>query len=388
MLMITRDVLRELAEFHSPDSCAVSFYFQPVRPQDKAHKGEAIMIKDLLRDALRAAERNGGAAARADLEKILAHTEQFQHGDHSHARAIFACSHQNLWREFELPELDRSRVVVNSRFHLVPIAAALHDLRRVGVVLADREKARVFDLFNGAASERFGIFSDVPRSVRTDGWAGYDAGHIERHIGNEAMHHFKLVADKVERFLIGGHYRYVVFGVRDDTWPALEPHLGVESRKRLIGRFNVDVALADAAVVLQAARPFVVAREQSERDGLLREITGEAQRNGRGAIGLKRVLQSLERGEVQALLLGRDFFAEAAECPHCGHLDTRMVERCAMCGQPTRPLDDVLPALISRVLRSGVELRYVQDEAFARAGNIGALLRFRADQNTPAKVAG
>jgi hypothetical protein len=39
-------------------------------------------------------------------------------------------------------------------------------------------------------------------------------------------------------------------------------------------------------------------------------------------------------------------------------------------------------------LRSSVELHWVQDEQFARAGNIGALLRFRADQNTPAKIAG
>lgn len=386
--MITRDALRELAEFHSPDSCAVSFYFKPVRPQDKAHKGEAILIKDLLRDALRAAERNGGAAARADLEKILALSDQIQHGDHSHARAIFACSHRNLWREFALPDLDRSRVVVDSRFHLVPIAAALNSLHRLCVVLADREKARIFELFNGTASERFGLFSDVPRSVRTDGWAGYDAGHIERHIDHEAMHHFKLVAEKVEKFLVGGNFDYVVFGVRDETWPELEPHLGAEARKRLVGRFSVDVALADANSVMREARPFVVAREQSERDGLLREITGEAQRNGRGALGLKRVLQSLERGEVQALLLGREFHAEAVECTNCGHLDTRMIDECAVCGQKTRGLDDVMPALLSRALGSSVELHWVSDEAFARAGNIGALLRFRADQNTPAKMAG
>jgi peptide chain release factor subunit 1 len=388
MLMLNRDVLRELAEFHSPDSCAVSFYFKPVRPQDKAHKGEAIMIKDLLRDALRAAEHNGIAAARPDLEKILSLSDRIQHGDHSHARAIFACSHRNLWREFELPDLDRSRVVVNSRFHLVPLAVALNDLHRVGVVLADREKARVFEIFNGTATERFGIFSDVSRNVRTNGWAGYDAGHVERHISHEAMHHFKVVAEKVEKFLIVGDYDFVVFGVRDETWHELEPHLSIESRKRMIGRFSIDVALADAAMVMRDARPFVIAREQSERDGLLREITGEAQRNARGALGLKRVLQSLERGEVQALLLGRDFQADAVECSNCGHLDTRMVDECAVCAQPTRALNDVMPALISRALRSSVELHWVQDEQFARAGNIGALLRFRADQNTPAKIAG
>jgi hypothetical protein len=34
-----------------------------------------------------------------------------------------------------------------------------------------------------------------------------------------------------------------------------------------------------------------------------------------------------------------------------------------------------------------MELRFINDDDFRRAGNIGALLRFRADQNTPAKLA-
>lgn len=386
--MITREALRELAEFESPDSCAVSFYFKPVRPQDRAHRGEAILIKDMLRDALRSAERNGGGAARADLERILQQSDAFQHGDHTHAHAIFACSGQGVWREFKLPAIDRSLVVVDKRFHLVPVAAALSQLRRACVVLADREKARFFEFFDGSMEERFGIASDVPRSVRSDGWAGYDAGHIERHINHEAMHHFKLVADKAERFLLVTGCDHVIFGVRDETWPELEPHLGATTRKLLLGRFSTDVALATPADVQREARVFLAAHERSEREGLLREITGEAQRNGRGALGLKRVLQSLERGEVQTLLIGHEFSAEASECPNCGHLDSRLVENCAMCGQPARQLEDATPALIIHALRSGVELRYVRDEAFARVGNIGALLRFRADQNTPAKVAG
>ncbi len=60
---------------------------------------------------------------------------------------------------------------------------------------------------------------------------------------------------------------------------------------------------------------------------LVREVMGEAQRNARGAVGLRHVLNALERQEVQTLLMGRDFKAEAVECPNCRHLDTRMVKK-------------------------------------------------------------
>ena len=49
-MSITREQLRELAEFQDQKCCAVSFYFQPSTPRNKAHKEDAILIKDLVRE--------------------------------------------------------------------------------------------------------------------------------------------------------------------------------------------------------------------------------------------------------------------------------------------------------------------------------------------------
>ena len=55
--MITREEIRHLAKIDSPTGCAISFYFQPQTPQDKSHREEAILMKDLVREALRKAEK-------------------------------------------------------------------------------------------------------------------------------------------------------------------------------------------------------------------------------------------------------------------------------------------------------------------------------------------
>jgi hypothetical protein len=48
--MITREEIRELAQFQAAgDATALSFYFQPQRPQNKSHREEAILAKDLAR---------------------------------------------------------------------------------------------------------------------------------------------------------------------------------------------------------------------------------------------------------------------------------------------------------------------------------------------------
>ena len=52
-MSMTREQIRELAEFQDENSCAVSFYFQPSTPRNKAHKEDTILIKDLAREAMR-----------------------------------------------------------------------------------------------------------------------------------------------------------------------------------------------------------------------------------------------------------------------------------------------------------------------------------------------
>ena len=57
--MITREQIRELAEFEDPGASALTFYFQHTAPRNKAHKEETILTKELARDVLRRLESNG-----------------------------------------------------------------------------------------------------------------------------------------------------------------------------------------------------------------------------------------------------------------------------------------------------------------------------------------
>ena len=63
-----------------------------------------------------------------------------------------------------------------------------------------------------------------------------------------------------------------------------------------------------------------------------------------------------------------------------------MVKTCAVCGQATRQLNDISGALIDSALRNGADIEFIASDAeLEKAGRVGALLRFRADQNTAEK---
>ena len=388
--MITREELRQLAQVDTPQNSAVTFYFQPQTPQNKSHREEQIQVKDLVREAMRRAEKNGNnPSVRADLKRILELSEQL-HGNHARGKAVFACTAKGIWREFDLPKrLKRTQLYVAHRFHLRPLAAVAASAPRCCVALVDRERARLFELWMDEVHEQAEIVDPLPRTGRSSGFGGYDAGHIERHVENSAMRHFKNVAQRLQELHNARGCDSFIVGCREDVWPQLEPHLHTYVLQKTLGRFGIDPAVATAEQVREQAQRILEERSAAERRALIREVVGGAQRNGRGKIGLRGVLEALEQGEVQTLLFGEAFYASGSECSNCGHLDSNLVESCPACGQSTRELEDVTDAILRRALDGNIGVVYIgPDPEFEKAGKIGALLRFRADQAKSGKVAG
>jgi len=379
-MSITREQIRELAEFQDAQSCAVTFYYQPSAPRNKAHKEDAILVKDLAREAVRSLESKGRKEnARDDIERIQRLSGELR-SNGSHAKAIFACTAQNVWREYDLPaSLPGTQLFVDRHFHLRPLAQLLGAFPRLGVVLVDRHRARIFDLRLGELTEREGLFQPLSRKGRSDGYAGYDGGHAQRRVEDEARQHFKAVAEVLKESLERGVFQKWILGCQDAHRSLLEPQLHPYVSQTLLGRFPADMTRITADEIRARAQQIVDQWQASRCRELVSQVLGEARGNGRGVTGLRRVLRSLEMGEVQTLLIGESFQAHAVECSGCGHLDAHVVSFCPVCGRATQEIVDVGEAILPWAIRRDIETFYVKnDPEFDKVGNIAALLRFRA----------
>jgi peptide chain release factor subunit 1 len=387
--MMTREDIRELASFQAqPEACAITFYFQPRMPQNRAHKEDAIVAKDLVKRALQEAEKLGkNGCARADLDRVLDLAGSLR-GNQARAKAVFASSANKIWREFDLPaRLPETQLFVNRRFHLKPLADLLGAHPSLLVALVDRQRGRFFDLRLDELTERDGLFRKLPRK-RSDGYAGYDGGHTERHVANEAKQHFKAVAERLKDDLEHGTHQKLVIGCHDTSWSEFESHLHPYVKQRILGHFPCEVAGTSADEIREHAGRILRDWQDSRRKHLVSETLGMARGNARGVTGLRRVLRALQMGEVQTLLLGENYAARAVECTACGQIDSHLVPFCAVCGRATRELDDVCEAMIPVAIRRDIELFYVTNDAeFDKVGNIAALLRFRADQSRAPQMA-
>jgi peptide chain release factor subunit 1 len=388
--MMTRDEIRELAGFQVDETngaCALSFYFQPSPPQDRSHRGQAIVAKDVVRQALKSPAAQGkNGPLHADLDRILevAATLRGPRG-----KVVFACSAANVWKEYDLPPyLGETRIYLQSRFHLRPLANLLGAQPALCVAVIDRQRARFFDLRLDDLREGSSIVHLLSRSGANYGYNGYEAGHAERRVSEEALQHFKSVAERLRVDYEKGLWERIIVGCQDANWPDFEPHLHPYVKQRLIGRFSADVASVTNEEIRDRANS-VLQKWIGDR-GVTKaaQAIDFARANGRGVTGLRRVLLALEAGEVQSMFLGENYSAQAVECSHCGHLDAHLVPVCAACGKGTRELADVCDAIIPLAIRRDIELFYLKDDReLDKAGNIAALLRFRSDQSRVGKMA-
>jgi peptide subunit release factor 1 (eRF1) len=384
-MSMTREQIRELAEFQDKNSCAVSFYFQPATPRNKAHKEDTILIKDLAREAMRALESKGKREqARADIDRIVRLSSELR-SNGVHAKAVFACARQDIWREYDLPPtLGGTQLFVDRYFHLKPLAHLLGASPLLAIVLLDRHRARIFDFRLGELTEREDLFRPLPRRGRSDGFAGYEGGHAQRRVEDEVRQHFKNIAENLKELMDRGVFEKWILACQDAHRSLFEPQLHPYVSHGLIGRFHADLAHATRDEIKSHAEQILEKWKSERRRELVALALDNARSNGRGVTGLRRVLRSLELGEVQTLLIGENLQAHAVECRHCGHIDAHLVSYCPVCGRATQQIVDVGEAILPWVVRRDIETFYVKDDPeFDKVGNVAALLRFRAEKVQP-----
>ena len=74
----------------------------------------------------------------------------------------------------------------------------------LSVAMVDRQRARFFDLRLDDLRERGAIVHMLSRSASNYGFNGYEAGHAERRVAEEALQHFKAVAERLRTDLERG----------------------------------------------------------------------------------------------------------------------------------------------------------------------------------------
>lgn len=367
---LTEDRIRTLAGFKGKEAPVVSLYLDVDgkryrRPSDYEHELERLMRS--------AAAASHGPEAGNELARVEAFVRNGIDRKRTRGLAIFASGSQ-LWEVFELPVPVRNQLVVNSTPHIRQLESVRENGRRFAVVLADRQRARLFAFELGELVEQSERFDRLPR--HEDDGGDLDRDHVHDRAAHAAHVHLKRTAAAAFEIHRDQPFDHLVLGVADDLVHELERELHPYLRDRLAGRINVAVTAPVENVRTAALEVEQQVEHRRQAATVERMRAAVHAKTGLGTAGLDQVLAALAERRVETLLVSDGYEAEGWRCQPCRAL-ARVGPTCSMCGAAMVKVDDVLEEAIEDALSESCRVEVCAGNADLDVlGRVGALLRY------------
>jgi peptide subunit release factor 1 (eRF1) len=368
---ITEAAIRELAGFRGQDAPVTTCYLDVDGRRLSRHRDYRQELDRVLRSAR--VRANGTASVAQDLERI----EQYVRGgfDRTTTRglAMFSCSAHDFWKVVPLPVPVRTRVVINQAPAVAQLESVAHEFDRFGVLLVDKQRARMMVFQFGELIDRSELFDELPRDYDTRGHS--DQGDVTGHVDALAAAHLRHAAAVAFHVFQQEPFEHLTVGAPTALVGSVESALHPYLRERLCGRIDVGVG-ANPVVIREAVLDVereVERQHEAESVARLRDQHAAGQR---AVIGAADTLQALVERRVDQLLVSTGYSESGWRCPSCGHLG--LVGRtCPGCGGELVAVEDIVEEAVDAALAQSCHVEVCVDNADLDVlGRIGALLRY------------
>jgi peptide subunit release factor 1 (eRF1) len=371
--MFAKQDLKELAAYRSETTPVLSVYLNVDITQRTAEQYR-LTLKGLLKSV---AEK----ATRQDVEAVEQYLE-LEYNGQGKGLAIFAG--KDFWQTYplDLPVGDYAHV--GPQPYIKPLADYFDAYDRYGVVLVDREGARMFLFNQGTLQDATGMLGQELKehthgAAGRGGRSGRGAGQgraapLDGHIDQVAMHNLRDIADLTQQFYRAGQCERVILGGTEENRARFLSMLPKTLQSKIIGDISIDM-YASASEVLDLTMDVIQNSVDERKSELVRNVIS-ASFSERGSLGLANTLIAVQEQRVQTLVISEGFGAPGSVCTHCGYLTLRSTDDCPICSGEARRVPDVVEHLVRRAIGMDVEVVFVEDEELDQAGSIGAIWRF------------
>jgi peptide subunit release factor 1 (eRF1) len=357
--------LQELAELVSRETPILSLYLN-VDPHRRSTEEHKLYLRRLLAQAAQQ------GASRTDIERA----ERFF--DHEYDRqgrgvACFSCQDQKFWRDHALLVPVEDFVFVGSRPYLTPLSDAWDAYGRFGVIMVDREGARVLVYHLGALEDSAGTLGTEVRRHKQGGWA---AQKLQRYEDQEAKQNLKDAAEWADAYLREHRATRVVLSGSEDNLAQFRDLLPRDLQDKVVGHISLDMTASPAQVWDRAFDVTLAAQRQAEAD-LLNQVVTVAHKGGAGALGLEDTLAAMQQGRVYQLLVDREFHQPGYQCSVCQAVVTQELPSCPYCGGTLMAIADVVNLAVQKAVDAGLKVSVLDhNPQTVGIGGIAAVLRY------------
>ena len=345
-------------------------------------------VKLVLEDMLKEIASDMGEEERRRFEEAAARVrrEVELHIPRGRSLAVFCDASSGVVLKEELPVPIANRAWYGDAPYVRPLLETLREYERFAVVLADRERARIFLVTLGEIEEVADTLSAAPVKARKT--TGSDrlmsSGIVERRAETWSGWFLRDVCGQLTDVAERHRFDRILLAGPEDVTAELLRLLPKALAARVAERLRMPVS-ARPQEVLALVAPVIERLDRVRQKELVADLVTAARSRGTGGVravlGAEATLDAVNQGRVYTLVYAAGLALKGFTCGGCGvALDHGpRGGACPYCSQPLEPAEDLVALAAGRVLAAGGKIEEIRDPDAAAdlsaSGGLGAWLR-------------
>lgn len=351
------ELIRELSEVYDPDSfdTYISLYF--VKSSDsKFIERRTRAITHLLKGE----DLDNFTKTMQDIESIR--KKQMEKNI-----AIFASYKHNFLRYISIPIQVENLLVLDSSPYLRPLARILDEWEDFTLVLVSSNSAKIFSVSLGKITGSKKLSADIMNKHKKGGCSQARFNRLRR----GAIHAFlKEVAEELQKkdddqIIIAGP------GNAKNQFIDLLPK---NIQENIVDVIDIDID--DENKLMKESIHLISEKEKRQSHEVVQHLKEEILRDGLAAYGIDETLKAVKNGQVELLLIEKDYKSRGWICEHCQVVKEGVKSTCPYCGNKTSEVD-VMEEILEFAKRTDAEIEFTSDEEIKNLGHVGGILRFK-----------
>ncbi len=369
--------LRDLAAARAPRGAFLTVTLSTSRLDDWRQFAPTFLNSELTRITTeRSSTKEEKHILQGELEEIGA-VLQYDLTPRTQGLALFADGEGGIDQRIELPFRLVNRMVFEPSPYVRPVVHALSLLEPFIVARVSRDESSLYLV------DEWGV---VKEDDLTGPWlrtSDRETGELSvkdyfaaaRQDSLVELHH-KEVAGTLAKWLEESPARRVVLCAQHDIASAFRRALPPPVAPKVLAEIPFDAAVTPHQMLVNARAAANEARDRElvQLMGRIKEGLGA---NGHGAAGFDEVLGGLQRGQIQTMVVDRNYRPPGWRCPDCDWAGLTRVEQCPLCGGAPVPISDAVGELVRLAILQNSRVEVAEEiPALDEMGGVAALLRF------------
>lgn len=272
------------------------------------------------------------------------------------------------------------RVFTGEKPVIRPLVRLMSIFTGWGVVLVDKQGARLFSFNMGELKEMMGVDGEEVKQTKRGGgnaMPGRMGGSgASANVENIIDRNIKEVVESAVAFFTQQRIRRVMIGGTDDNIARFKEEMPKSWQSLVVGEFPMSMAASQQDVLEKATEEALKARKKLIQSLVDQAFTLTA-KGSTGVTGLIDTLNAIHEGRVKTLLISESYEQIGYRCTGCGYLTTQQLETCPFCGGTFMAIESALEQAVQEALRSNADVKVVhENEKLEQAGHIAAILRY------------